>query len=573
MDNLGQYELDNLWADESPIPRGSPTTKPRCDLIDAYALFTTFLCFLGCCLVVSPWAAWYLGFTYQIVVIGVFLSIMNVCNRRIASHFFIVSEVHWGKSTLQNLDAIMQQSVLAPNASLVWRAAIFLLMALPVGLSVAYKTFTDGQAGRIVTQYTAGYYGVYNRPMENSDQQTYSLIDAMAPLRRVASRDTNFPNDSDLPLMIGYNLVMLSEEEVVMLDMPNDVNLGIIQGQLAVDEEMRLSADIRGTLARYNSSTEKLLKDDDFWEKYMDRMTSIETYEGWRVALAHSAYPMAWAAVGGYRHPDGQSGVSGSESSLTFYTSDDWNASYVDAFRNSTFSLMFNLYRLPCSVTWSINSSSVLLTSAACNTTETRPVVISMLHDYWGLEDKTMMDALPFAIDQFWDERPSSPWKMPMAAMSAVALWVGRWKHMLHDYEKEQFLLEFNYKDVPETFEVLRHAVNAKAVLYVVFAIQPLLSLAMLGATVWLYSAPVGSGFGLVSILASIKTDSLAIVCGAGLSGELEERVQLKLRVLESDAADQNDEFVSGRIVSELKELQEYEYTETKGIKKGGKYA
>lgn len=78
----------------------------------------------------------------------------------------------------------------------------------------------------------------------------------------------------------------------------------------------------------------------------------------------------------------------------------------------------------------------------------------------------------------------------------------------------------------------------------------------------FLHNIPVDGGFGITSILASVDGDSLRILSGAGLSKELKRRVQLNMKVSESDS-------LETRIQSTLTDNQ----TGRQGkIKRGKKY-
>ncbi|EXF79657.1 hypothetical protein CFIO01_12143 [Colletotrichum fioriniae PJ7] len=55
--------------------------------------------------------------------------------------------------------------------------------------------------------------------------------------------------------------------------------------------------------------------------------------------------------------------------------------------------------------------------------------------------------------------------------------------------------------------------------LYMVLAIQPFLIVIILGLTAMLHSEPLSKGFGLVSILSGIDSQSLSKLAGASLSG------------------------------------------------------
>jgi hypothetical protein len=62
-----------------------------------------------------------------------------------------------------------------------------------------------------------------------------------------------------------------------------------------------------------------------------------------------------------------------------------------------------------------------------------------------------------------------------------------------------------------------------------VLAIQPLITLAALAVVVWLYNVPLGTGFGIISILSGFKPSESQSIAGAGLSGKLTVPVRLEV--------------------------------------------
>lgn len=84
--------------------------------------------------------------------------------------------------------------------------------------------------------------------------------------------------------------------------------------------------------------------------------------------------------------------------------------------------------------------------------------------------------------------------------------------------------------DGGSTVIYIRPTLRKSPWLYVVLAIQPLLSVLMLGLTLLLSSTPVDKGFGLVSILSGIDRTSLELLAGATLSGRLRKRVKLVIQ-------------------------------------------
>lgn len=78
-----------------------------------------------------------------------------------------------------------------------------------------------------------------------------------------------------------------------------------------------------------------------------------------------------------------------------------------------------------------------------------------------------------------------------------------------------------------------RPALRKSAWLFCVFAIQPLLTVAILLGRIVLYSIPIGQGFGLIAILAGIDRNSLDALDGASFSGKLDEPTSLGISVEE----------------------------------------
>lgn len=84
---------------------------------------------------------------------------------------------------------------------------------------------------------------------------------------------------------------------------------------------------------------------------------------------------------------------------------------------------------------------------------------------------------------------------------------------------------------VEDTVEYIRPTVQKSALLYAVLAVQPILTILAIMVTWMLFSTPVGSGFGLASILSGIDHDSLNGLRGAGFSGTLRRDAKLVIGV------------------------------------------
>lgn len=80
--------------------------------------------------------------------------------------------------------------------------------------------------------------------------------------------------------------------------------------------------------------------------------------------------------------------------------------------------------------------------------------------------------------------------------------------------------------------EHVRPTLQKSPWLYAVITVQPLLLLVVLTARWLLYSVPIDNGFGMTAILAGIDRESLELLQGASLSGQLSSNVKLNIRVV-----------------------------------------
>ncbi len=91
------------------------------------------------------------------------------------------------------------------------------------------------------------------------------------------------------------------------------------------------------------------------------------------------------------------------------------------------------------------------------------------------------------------------------------------------------------YFSPQQTIVSTRKTLHASIPLFLVLAIQPLIKLAALVTTVWLFDIPLGTGFGIISILSGFKPSRSWPITGAGLSGKL--TVPVKLDVTPTSAS------------------------------------
>jgi hypothetical protein len=92
---------------------------------------------------------------------------MNLCLGSVAPRLLLL-EARFGQSALQNYDGILRNQVFASRLSIFWRLVLAIMLGLPIGLSAAYKSFSDGESVVHINATTftgsASYYGIFTPP-------------------------------------------------------------------------------------------------------------------------------------------------------------------------------------------------------------------------------------------------------------------------------------------------------------------------------------------------------------------------------------------------------------------------
>lgn len=289
--HAGYHEvLQREVRDESPIPLmswseqtlskprfGEPVAKKRVHVLDLLSTGTAFVSLaLAITAVASEELSWHLGTkNLQLVVLGFLLSIINMCMKNIAPTFFLLLEARFGSSTLQNYDGILRNSMLSSRLSFVWRVILGLTLALPIGLSIAYKGFQGGESAIKIDPTTyisnASYYGMVAPPgiQGLGQNKGISLFNNATLPFAVASA----PQDgSELavpaePQAYGYNIILLNQDSTALLDVPQPSYVSEIQQLLTLGESWNLTADVIGTVAAFNDSKNQ---DEESYKSFFD---------------------------------------------------------------------------------------------------------------------------------------------------------------------------------------------------------------------------------------------------------------------------------------------------------------
>jgi hypothetical protein len=513
---------------------GMPQGKSPWDKVDICVVLASFLCLVASICIITPrlTLSWQLQFNRQIIIIGFLLSLMNLSLKRIAPTLFLISELRWGGSSLQNYDAILRNSTSLSETGYFWRITIQLFILLPIGLSVGYKRFTGGTSSAVIGSKFPGRYGLAVPPLGDfttMNNSVYFAIDANVPFMAASSSDSIPPPFEYLPIAYGYNTLLLDNGSAALLDMPLPDYILSIQQNLNGADFWNISATVNATVARYNASTEAYRNNDSFWQETIDSswsggmagLSSFELFNG-------NALGFLPGIPNDY---DGAYCLTGTYNSTLFWIGFLSNLSSPDVVAFRSAALMFNIRREICAGKWQINRTAIVLLEGSCTGKETNQGPLSQyVHVPFPL------DALPVlghALTSYSVERNQSAWRLPAFVTAIATSYWARLAFMVPGQMQEgQFDSELNYPPTHEYIISTTTTLDATWLLYFLLAFQPVLTLLMFLSTKLLYSSPIGKGFGLVAVLSGIDSDCLDLLSGAGFSGELKRPVKLNISVI-----------------------------------------
>lgn len=523
----------------SPPPLGKPTRKKKIHILDVLITLLSLLCLVIAIVTVENESiSWRLGVeNRQLIVVGFLLSIMNLCLGSLAPSLFLLLEATFGPSTIQNYDGILRNQPLTSKLSLAWRVTLGLMLALPLGLSAAYKNFSGGESTMMVDAMTyignESYYGMFVPPgLQLLGEKTGITLFFNATLPfAVASSPIN-GSDPDLPTRpqaYGFNVLLLNNESTAMLDIPQPSYISAVQSLLAAGESWNITAPVIATVATFNNSREE---NETAYRSYLESF--CEEGQESSGAYTHQSLMNHWSVVL-LDH------ASPGDQSLQYIgLPPDPGIDYTVSCSNfSDYAQGYDINRQLCNGTWSITRGGIELVEGSC-TGVTLPsdkqLVVTKNNLFLGV---WYMSSLAEFLGPFATTRNQSSWKGPyMATGIAAMLWsrITAIDSAANDGDPDVASRTFagvTYEDagliypVNDTVAYIRPTLRKSSLLYAVLMLQPLLIFVILGLTLTFHSLPLDKGFGLISILSGVERGSLDALAGAALSGELKRAVRL----------------------------------------------
>ena len=474
------------------------------------------------------------------------LSIMQLCLVSVAPAVFLLLEARFGRSTLQNYEGLLRNRVHGTGLSHVWRFILVVMVVLPLALSIAYKTFTGGESTRIVNagdyMPDASFYGMFVPPGVQSlgaGTGTSLFANATIPYTVASSaKDAPEPLFAKRNPASGFNVLSLDNESTAMLDIPEPGHVSAIQDLLAGGESWNIIAPVLATVSKYShAKSEDLRKfNDSFQEVCEEAMESSG-------AIAHIS-AMNDHAVDLVDRPS-----PGNQSLQYISLGPDPGIDHQPSCQNlSHYVLPHDITRKQCQGTWSITRGGIQLVDGSCIDTALPPERQRVIVDNTkGLFPAVVyMPSLLEMIGPFGTTRNTSEWKSSYITTSMAAMLWSRitafsGANNLEPWNTSSDALSYPYYNISyedagliykqsEKIVYIRPTLRKSPWLYLVLAIQPLLSVSMLGITLLLRSTPVDKGSGLISILSGVDRNSLDILAGATLSGRLGKSVKLVMQ-------------------------------------------
>jgi hypothetical protein len=556
-DDVSAHEPFNTGQEHRGL--GNPIKRRLCDVSEIVALILSFCCSivgLICCF--HPPTAGSLEQKYQLIVVGLVLSLMDLCTAKLSTIVFLQLETRWA-SLIQNYDSIIKKSILGSllngrRGSQRWTLLLSASLAFPLLLSVGYKSFVGG---KVTTEVNAsgGQYGLTG-PIGFANFASGASLMVNATIPFMFTKVTELPSK---PQPFGFNMLLLTDDtiRVAMLDGPSPSYVKSIRAELRGQQSFTVSANVFGLAWHLDQEADKQRNNDTWWNQRFDSSDdeapqNISLYEEkkwlstlWPQGQVDEFFVLLTPHVGSSRE------LRNIKPSKARFQKE---------------ALEFTSQRLKCTGKWKITANSVNLIEGNCagSFAEEFPHGCETLHlnDARYLLSDFVSDLLTDNLDEAAQIR--------FTAVVSALLWsrlvafcgIGSSVNDLKDGEREQF--EYHRPDKAlKTVTVLKRS----PLLAIVLLAQPVVGLVLLIVRIAFCSSPVSGGFGLISVLAGHMFDERDILGGAGLSGDVKERIELAF-----DGGDDRYDGRGERLRFRLKEARNSMHHDRMELKSGVSY-
>ena len=511
---------------EAPLSLGKPRESQGVSQADcAIGLGCCIAAILALITVFDKAIAIALGQTYQLVAVGFLLSMMALCAQRQVQKFLLLWEIRHGHSTLQNLDAILRSEYFASQFSWQPRIGMWFTLLLPLGLAVAYKTFTSGATER----------------SEASPNMLFGLT--AAPGYQRIGNGLSLMINAYLPFWLhpaigrtyGFNLYVMDNMTSAIIDAPLPDELIRLQASLGDSESRSLTVNVSATVAENIPLTESERDSDSYWKsvraKYVDDSRMTDTG--------------AFSANGSGRLGEGiWAGQRPRASNFTEIYISRWDTSKQETFESQA--ERFISTRRNCTATWHVTKLNVTLTnvtnlqSAAKANSNNQSAIQNLSLNLGDIFLQLLGEFQWTARDQYNDPLPDSSFNNPVFSpkvnsrtpLVASMLW-SRLVSFRGPERGPESLPELAYQRSSEEINQIKRVQTLRASWWLggVIVVQLFVTLLALVGKWQLSGVPVTDDFGLISLMAALTLEGLNKLKGAALSGKLSKSVRVQLVV------------------------------------------
>ena len=542
-----EHQAAALEFDRVNSSLGKPSEKKYLKILDILVVLVSWICLAVAIITITPRldVAWTLRLQHQLQIIGLMLSIMSQCTQILAPKLWIMMEAWLGRPKLQNFDAIFRNSIMVANAHLVWRALLLAFILLPIGLSLAYKVFVGGYSTHVFGNHRSSY-GMTGAPgLTRTTVLKFGpayMTNATLPFIMASADYETLPS---FPQTYRFNNLVLSNTSSAFLDAPLPDEVLPLQQSLAQDttSTFNLTADVHATVTTYNHSIETFRDEEAFWDFYLNQ-------SGVNSAPDSFARGVSWIDLGSNKTLGFLTGTNATWIILSFFQEQDRlnsTENWVPAFRANAF--LFNTRREICKATWQITFNSLQLVDGGSSTVSSPLPSQDLLVTpdlsfgvYYMPSLAEYLAPLSTPIDFDPTEQNvyewSNQWLMSTFTTTIAAMYWSRLTALFgpdNSATSPEYNDEVNYT-LPDTLLSSRQTMDPSWDLYIVLGVQPvLLTVISIASFALSYSSAVdGGNFGIIAILAGVRTETLKFFNGASFSSTLTRPIGMKIDTMTS---------------------------------------
>jgi hypothetical protein len=529
-------------------PQGSRKDLPHNSRSDWTYFCILLLALIGATLFIRvPYIAWHVGFKGQLIAIGIFLRCMTECMQPFVRDALLQYQYRYGRSRLQNYEAILTNSYLTPNSSYRTRGTLVLLLAIPYILSAVYKIFIGGETTIPYTspfddkRYGIGYpslgdFSVFNNSIYFFMSGYADFQQALNESQYDASKSPSKKLEQGRPIPYGYNLLLINDSTAAALDIPLQRYVNNTQNKLTGLDKIQLTSTVNAFVANYNASLDNFRDSDKFWnDTFSANLIGFKGLSSFSLFNPPANDSLGFMSKVPNQHESASCLVGVYPNSSTFWNDDYSSPTHPESLSFRKSSMMFSVTRTRCTATWDITKTSVKLRNGTCeerdalsSKTATNVLDDSMLSPY-PLDTLAMLSNTIGYIEL---RNSSSPDRMPTYVVSVVMSYWARAAFMIPRMDTKKFP-DTEYMPINEQkMKWTKSTLGDVGWLYAILAIQPGIAVIAIILKYALRKTPIGTGFGSIALLAGIDTAdrvSLDLLQGAAFSGKLQAPVTLEV--------------------------------------------